>query len=157
MEKEDEEEVGNGTLIVGRAVHGQVFRRGFKGDVFMQNGVVAVYAMCGRVGSARRVFEELGLGVVWNTAKVKAGHMLLFLVLELLVAEGAKVTGASRFIGIDIDTRTRNEDSDGLVVPEKVTDEVVQQPEYELRKSKRHRTPKDFGPEFQLYLIKGTK
>nr|GFA15673.1 pentatricopeptide repeat-containing protein At3g12770 [Tanacetum cinerariifolium] len=139
-EKEDEEEVGNGALIVGRAVHGQVFRRGFKGDVFVQNGVVAVYAMCGRVGSDRRVFEELGeqativswisviygcaqngelaealrvvrkmrecLGVVWNTAKVKAGHMLLFLVLELLVAEGAKVTGASRFIGIDIDTRT---------------------------------------------------
>ncbi|GKB49475.1 zinc finger, CCHC-type containing protein, partial [Tanacetum coccineum] len=37
-----------------------------------------------------------------------------------------------------------------------VTDEVVQQPEFELRKSKRNRTPKDFGPEFQLYLIEGT-
>ncbi|GJX34128.1 zinc finger, CCHC-type containing protein [Tanacetum coccineum] len=49
------------------------------------------------------------------------------------------------------------EDSDGLVVPEKVTEEVVQQPEHELRKSKRNRTPKDFGPEFQLYLIEGTK
>ncbi|GJW61925.1 zinc finger, CCHC-type containing protein [Tanacetum coccineum] len=33
----------------------------------------------------------------------------------------------------------------------------VQQPEPELRKSKRNRTPKDFGPEFQLYLIKGTR
>ncbi|GKD09567.1 hypothetical protein Tco_1189252 [Tanacetum coccineum] len=43
-----------------------------------------------------------------------------------------------------------------LVVPEKVTGEVVQ-PEPELRKSKRHRTPKDFGPEFQLYLIEGTR
>nr|GFC12522.1 zinc finger, CCHC-type [Tanacetum cinerariifolium] len=42
-------------------------------------------------------------------------------------------------------------------VPEKVTDEVVQQPDPELRKSKRHRTPKDFRPEFQLYLIEGTK
>ncbi|GKC52230.1 zinc finger, CCHC-type containing protein, partial [Tanacetum coccineum] len=40
------------------------------------------------------------------------------------------------------------EDSSGSVVTEKVTDEVVQQPEPELRKSKRHRTPKDFGPEF---------
>nr|GEW76617.1 zinc finger, CCHC-type [Tanacetum cinerariifolium] len=40
------------------------------------------------------------------------------------------------------------EDSGGLVVPEKVTEEVVQQPEPELRKSKRNRTPKDFGPEF---------
>ncbi|GJX51663.1 zinc finger, CCHC-type containing protein [Tanacetum coccineum] len=36
-------------------------------------------------------------------------------------------------------------------------DSVVQQPKPELRKSKRNRTPKDFGPEFQLYLIKGTR
>ncbi|GKA16567.1 zinc finger, CCHC-type containing protein [Tanacetum coccineum] len=46
-----------------------------------------------------------------------------------------------------------NKDIGGSVVPE----EVVQQPELELRKSKRNRTPKDFGPEFQLYLIKGTR
>nr|GEY52475.1 zinc finger, CCHC-type [Tanacetum cinerariifolium] len=39
-------------------------------------------------------------------------------------------------------------DSGGLVVPENVTEEVVQQPKPELRKRKRHRTPKDFGPEF---------
>ncbi|GJZ28272.1 zinc finger, CCHC-type containing protein [Tanacetum coccineum] len=44
------------------------------------------------------------------------------------------------------------EDS-GLVV----SDEIVQQSKPELRKSKRHRTPKDFGPEFQLYLIEGTR
>ena len=43
------------------------------------------------------------------------------------------------------------------MVPDKVTDEVVQQPKPELRKSKRHRTPKYFGPEFQLYLIEGTR
>ncbi|GKF35830.1 hypothetical protein Tco_0112588, partial [Tanacetum coccineum] len=48
-------------------------------------------------------------------------------------------------------------DSGGLVVFEKVTEEVVQQPEPELRKSKRNRTPNDFRPEFQLYLIEGTK
>ncbi|GJY68341.1 zinc finger, CCHC-type containing protein [Tanacetum coccineum] len=48
-------------------------------------------------------------------------------------------------------------DSGGSVVPEKITDEIIQQSEPELRKSKRHRTPKDFGPEFQLYLIKGTR
>ncbi|GKC22394.1 zinc finger, CCHC-type containing protein [Tanacetum coccineum] len=39
----------------------------------------------------------------------------------------------------------------------RVTDEVVQQPKPKLRKSKRHRTPKDFRPEFQLYLIEGTR
>ncbi|GJV88817.1 zinc finger, CCHC-type containing protein [Tanacetum coccineum] len=51
----------------------------------------------------------------------------------------------------------RTEDIGGSVVPEKVIDAVVQQPEPKLRKSKRHRTPKDFGPEFQLYLIEGTR
>ncbi|GKC88418.1 hypothetical protein Tco_1149067 [Tanacetum coccineum] len=45
----------------------------------------------------------------------------------------------------------------GSVVPEEDTEEVVQQPEPELRKSKRNRTPKNFGPEFQLYLIEGTR
>nr|GEW26899.1 hypothetical protein [Tanacetum cinerariifolium] len=45
----------------------------------------------------------------------------------------------------------------GSVVPKKVTEEVVQQSEHELRKSKRNKTPKDFGPEFQLYLIEGTR
>ncbi|GKC93821.1 zinc finger, CCHC-type containing protein, partial [Tanacetum coccineum] len=37
------------------------------------------------------------------------------------------------------------------------TEEVVQHPEPELRKSKRNRTPKNFGLEFQLYLIEGTR
>nr|GEV45425.1 zinc finger, CCHC-type [Tanacetum cinerariifolium] len=47
--------------------------------------------------------------------------------------------------------------SGGLVVSERVTNEIVQQFESQLRKSKRHKTPKDFGPEFQLYLIEGTR
>ncbi|GKC39150.1 zinc finger, CCHC-type containing protein [Tanacetum coccineum] len=49
------------------------------------------------------------------------------------------------------------EDINGSVVLEEVTEEVVQQPKHELRKSKRNRTPKNFGPEFQLYLIEGTR
>nr|GEW48996.1 zinc finger, CCHC-type [Tanacetum cinerariifolium] len=48
------------------------------------------------------------------------------------------------------------EDSGGSLVSERVTDEIVQQFEPRLKKSKRHRTLKDFGPEFQLYLIEGT-
>ncbi|GKD34950.1 zinc finger, CCHC-type containing protein, partial [Tanacetum coccineum] len=50
------------------------------------------------------------------------------------------------------------EDIDGLVVPEEVIKEVVvQQPEPEHRKSKKNRTPRDFGPKFQLYLIEGIR
>ncbi|GKD54463.1 zinc finger, CCHC-type containing protein, partial [Tanacetum coccineum] len=51
----------------------------------------------------------------------------------------------------------QTEDIGGSVVPKEVTEEVVQQPEPELRKDKRNRTPKNFGPEFQLYLIKGIR
>ncbi|GKD14744.1 zinc finger, CCHC-type containing protein, partial [Tanacetum coccineum] len=52
----------------------------------------------------------------------------------------------------------RTEDIDGLVVPKEVTEEVVtQQTEPELRKGKRNKTLKNCGPEFQLYLIKGTR
>ncbi|GJS71856.1 hypothetical protein Tco_0704697, partial [Tanacetum coccineum] len=43
------------------------------------------------------------------------------------------------------------EDIGGSAVPEVVTDEVVQQPESELRKSNGNRTPKDFRHKFQLY------
>ncbi|GJX15415.1 zinc finger, CCHC-type containing protein [Tanacetum coccineum] len=49
------------------------------------------------------------------------------------------------------------EDIGGSVVPEEVTEEVVQQPKIELRKNKKNRTPMNFGPEFQLYITKGTK
>ncbi|GJT38597.1 hypothetical protein Tco_0938462 [Tanacetum coccineum] len=45
-----------------------------------------------------------------------------------------------------------------IVVPEEVLEEVVtQEPNLELRKGKRNRTPKNFGHEFQLYLIEGTR
>nr|GFA70269.1 zinc finger, CCHC-type [Tanacetum cinerariifolium] len=44
----------------------------------------------------------------------------------------------------------RTEDIGCSVVLEEVTKEVVQQPEHELRKSKRNRIPKDFGPELHL-------
>ncbi|GJY28535.1 zinc finger, CCHC-type containing protein [Tanacetum coccineum] len=47
-------------------------------------------------------------------------------------------------------------DISGSVVPKEVIEEVIQQLEPELRKSKRNKTPKDFGLEFQLYLIEGT-
>ncbi|GKA97324.1 zinc finger, CCHC-type containing protein, partial [Tanacetum coccineum] len=49
------------------------------------------------------------------------------------------------------------EDIGGSVVSKEVTEEVVLQPEPELRKSKKNRTPKNFGPEFQLYLIERTR
>ncbi|GKD19257.1 zinc finger, CCHC-type containing protein, partial [Tanacetum coccineum] len=49
------------------------------------------------------------------------------------------------------------EEISGSVVHEEVTEEVVQQPKPELRKSKRNRAPKNFRPKFQLYLIEGPR
>uniref|UniRef100_A0A7N0U6J3 Pentatricopeptide repeat-containing protein n=1 Tax=Kalanchoe fedtschenkoi TaxID=63787 RepID=A0A7N0U6J3_KALFE len=47
------------SLRVGKFVHGQIFRRGFHDDVFVQNGLVAMYCKCGEVELARVVFEGL--------------------------------------------------------------------------------------------------
>ncbi|KAF9610688.1 hypothetical protein IFM89_023944 [Coptis chinensis] len=49
-----------------------------------------------------------GLGAVWNTAKVEAGSIVAVFGLGtvgLAVAEGAKAAGASRIIGVDIDSK----------------------------------------------------
>ncbi|KAL3029169.1 hypothetical protein AAZX31_03G150200 [Glycine max] len=49
-----------------------------------------------------------GLGAVWNTAKVESGSIVAIFGLGtvgLAVAEGAKTAGASRVIGIDIDSK----------------------------------------------------
>ncbi|KAL8100183.1 hypothetical protein AgCh_032436 [Apium graveolens] len=50
---------------------------------------------------------SLGLGAVWNTAKVEPGSIVVFglRTVGLAVAEGAKAAGASRIIGVDIDNR----------------------------------------------------
>nr|GFA52490.1 zinc finger, CCHC-type [Tanacetum cinerariifolium] len=48
------------------------------------------------------------------------------------------------------------EDIGRLMVSGEIIEEVVQQPKPEFRKSKRNKTPKNFRPEFKLYLIEGT-
>ncbi|GJN22537.1 hypothetical protein PR202_gb10112 [Eleusine coracana subsp. coracana] len=53
-------------------------------------------------------YNYIGLGAVWNTAKVEAGSIVAVFGLGtvgLAVAEGAKSAGASRIIGIDIDSK----------------------------------------------------
>ncbi|GJQ89652.1 hypothetical protein Tco_0000791 [Tanacetum coccineum] len=73
--------------------------------------------------------------------------------------------GISRIIGTSVgivSKRITHETTDATLSSDMskeivVTEEVVQQLEHEVRKSKRNRTPKNFGPEFQLYLIKGTR
>ncbi|GFP85391.1 alcohol dehydrogenase class-3 [Phtheirospermum japonicum] len=52
--------------------------------------------------------HDISLGAVWNTAKVEPGSIVAVFGLGtvgLAVAEGAKAAGASRIIGIDIDSK----------------------------------------------------
>ncbi|GFS42609.1 tetratricopeptide repeat (TPR)-like superfamily protein [Actinidia rufa] len=53
----------------GREVHGVVLRRGFDSDRFLQSSLVNFYAVCGEIGSARKVFDEFPEKdvVFWNT------------------------------------------------------------------------------------------
>ncbi|XP_071693909.1 pentatricopeptide repeat-containing protein At3g12770 [Rutidosis leptorrhynchoides] len=65
---------GAGAFEVGRAVHGQIFRRGFETDGFVQNGVVSVYAKCGRIDNARVVFEGLNERTVVSWTSIISGY-----------------------------------------------------------------------------------
>ncbi|KAH1153866.1 hypothetical protein GYH30_049484 [Glycine max] len=64
----------------GRQLHAHAVSSGFDGDVYVRNTLMNLYAVCGSVGSARRVFEEspvLDL-VSWNTllaGYVQAGEV----------------------------------------------------------------------------------
>ncbi|KAK1407332.1 hypothetical protein QVD17_38946 [Tagetes erecta] len=56
---------GNGGIMV----HGQVFRYGFCGDVYVETGLVGFYVKVGDMESARKVFDEMSERnvVSWNT------------------------------------------------------------------------------------------
>nr|GEX67906.1 zinc finger, CCHC-type [Tanacetum cinerariifolium] len=80
--------------------------------------------------------------------------------IECIFVRYAEHSKAFRFFSVPRSSHTipnGTEDIGGSVVPEEVNEEVVQQPKPELIKSKRNRTSKNFGPEFQLYLIEGTR
>eukprot|EP01018_Ginkgo_biloba_P000960 Gb_16410 [translate_table: standard] len=56
-------------LAEGKRVHAHITNTGFKLDIFLQNRLVEMYAKCGRVAYARRVFDEIPKRNVfsWNT------------------------------------------------------------------------------------------
>ncbi|KAI4377554.1 hypothetical protein MLD38_015160 [Melastoma candidum] len=62
------------TLVIGRRVHGQVFRHGLESDVFVQNGVVALYTRCGDTASARMLFDRLGERTVVTWTSLISGY-----------------------------------------------------------------------------------
>ncbi|CAL2249528.1 unnamed protein product [Prunus armeniaca] len=61
-------------LEMGRRVHGQVLRHGFESDAFVQNGLVALYAKCGRIERARAVFDCLSERTIVSWTSIISGY-----------------------------------------------------------------------------------
>ncbi|PIA37183.1 hypothetical protein AQUCO_03000042v1, partial [Aquilegia coerulea] len=61
-------------LRIGRTVHGQIYRHGFQFDVFVQNGLVALYAKCGQIGKARAVFDGLYDRTIVSWTSIISGY-----------------------------------------------------------------------------------
>ncbi|KAF3588059.1 hypothetical protein F2Q69_00031784 [Brassica cretica] len=55
-------------LQMGRLVHAQVLRLGFEADGFVQNGLIALYAKCGQVETAKILFGKMKSPnlILWN-------------------------------------------------------------------------------------------
>ncbi|XXG55453.1 hypothetical protein AAC387_Pa03g3119 [Persea americana] len=62
------------SLKTGREVHAQIFRHGLESDVFVQNGLIAMYAKCGLLGCARLVFDGLCERTVVSWTSMLSGY-----------------------------------------------------------------------------------
>ncbi|PON89463.1 Tetratricopeptide-like helical domain containing protein [Trema orientale] len=76
---------GIGSIQIGMAVHRHVIRLGFSDDGFVLNALVDMYAKCGDIVKARRVFDQIGSRdpVSWNS--ILTGYLHHGLLLEALV------------------------------------------------------------------------
>ncbi|XP_058108175.1 pentatricopeptide repeat-containing protein At3g12770-like [Magnolia sinica] len=62
-------------LEMGRRVHGQIYRHGLESDVFVQNGLIAMYAKCGVVDRARLVFDGIYDRTVVSWTSIVSGYV----------------------------------------------------------------------------------
>ncbi|KAL8226764.1 hypothetical protein R6Q57_016596 [Mikania cordata] len=60
---------GIGLIHVGQEVHREIIRRGYADDGFVLNGLVGMYAKCGDIVKARKLFDSIALKdiVSWNS------------------------------------------------------------------------------------------
>ncbi|XP_010246108.1 PREDICTED: pentatricopeptide repeat-containing protein At3g12770 [Nelumbo nucifera] len=61
-------------LRMGFRIHAQIFRHGFESDVFVQNGLVALYAKCGEISRARAVFDRLSDRTIVSWTSIISGY-----------------------------------------------------------------------------------
>ncbi|KAM0069185.1 putative tetratricopeptide-like helical domain superfamily [Helianthus debilis subsp. tardiflorus] len=60
---------GMGLIRVGQEVHREIIRRGYANDLFVLNGLVGMYAKCGDIVMARKMFDKIEVKdiVSWNS------------------------------------------------------------------------------------------
>nr|GEV02253.1 zinc finger, CCHC-type [Tanacetum cinerariifolium] len=108
------------------------------------------------IGSTFMLASKLNNSILWHA---RLGH-LHYKRMQDMSNDGDAIFDENRFFLVSRPSfRTSNgtEDIGGSMVPEEATKKVVQQPKSKLRKSKKNRNSKNFGPEFQLYLLEGTR
>ncbi|KAJ8771394.1 hypothetical protein K2173_026571 [Erythroxylum novogranatense] len=75
---------GIGLIGIGEAVHRDLVRLGFGNDGFVQNALVDMYAKCGDIVKARRIFDKIACkdSISWNT--MLTGYVRHGLIVEAL-------------------------------------------------------------------------
>lgn len=69
-----------GDVETGELIHGMVIKRGMSGDLPVNNSILSIYAKCGRLSSAERIFNGMVVSdrVSWNamiTGYCQAGNL----------------------------------------------------------------------------------
>jgi hypothetical protein len=68
----------------GRWVHNLIIRSGYESDVFVGSSLVDMYAKCGSIGDAQRVFHKMPMhnvvswsAMIWGHVKCRQGQKAL--------------------------------------------------------------------------------
>lgn len=65
-----------GRVREGRAVHGSALRCGVEWDVFVRTSLIDFYGKCGKIGSARKVFDEMPQRNVVSWTAIVVGYVV---------------------------------------------------------------------------------
>ncbi|KAJ7546432.1 hypothetical protein O6H91_08G040200 [Diphasiastrum complanatum] len=92
------------TLNEGRRIHAKIIQSGFECHIFVGNGLINMYAKCGSIVEARRVFNNMVARdvVSWNAmvvGYVKCGDGLKALELFLRMRQGGVEPNTITFVG----------------------------------------------------------
>uniref|UniRef100_A0A1D1XWZ4 Pentatricopeptide repeat-containing protein At4g25270, chloroplastic n=1 Tax=Anthurium amnicola TaxID=1678845 RepID=A0A1D1XWZ4_9ARAE len=90
---------GVGSIALGEAVHRHVVRSGFGGDPFVLNALVLMYAKCGDILKARRIFDKMP-----RRDPITCNSMLVGYARHGLLAQAVEVLRGMLRSGVDPDS-----------------------------------------------------